>query len=66
MQYKKIKWSVHDNPRRPEEPCIALVTLNRPEHLNAVDPLMRLDHTLNEGALVRLSGSGSDPNLRLC
>ncbi len=43
MEYKTIKWSVHDNPRRVGEPCIGLLVLNRPRHMNAVDPLMRLE-----------------------
>jgi enoyl-CoA hydratase/carnithine racemase len=43
MDYKALKWSVHDNPARPGEPAIGMITLNRPERLNAVDPLMRLE-----------------------
>lgn len=66
MDYKTLKWSVHENPKRPGEPCIGLITLNRPEHLNAVDPLMRLelDALLNEIArnsilkVVILTGEG--------
>lgn len=66
MDYKTIKWSVHDNPKRPGEPCVGLITLNRPEYLNAVDPLMRLelDALLNEIArnsilkVVILTGEG--------
>ena len=43
MEYKTVKWSVHDNPKRPGEPCLGLITLSRPDRLNAVDPLMRLE-----------------------
>ena len=43
MDYKALKWSVHDNPERPGEPAIGVITLNRPDRLNAVDPLMRLE-----------------------
>ncbi|HVR18003.1 MAG TPA: enoyl-CoA hydratase-related protein [Candidatus Limnocylindrales bacterium] len=43
MDYKALKWSVHDNPNNPGEPCIGVITLSRPEKLNAVDPLMRLE-----------------------
>lgn len=43
MEYKALKWSVHDHPQNPGEPCIGVITLNRPERLNAVDPLMRLE-----------------------
>ena len=66
MDYRTLKWTVHDNPRRPGEPCIGVVTLNRPERLNAVDPLMRLelDALCNEVArnsilkVVILTGAG--------
>jgi enoyl-CoA hydratase/carnithine racemase len=43
MDYRALKWSVHDNPANPGEPAIGVITLNRPEKLNAVDPLMRLE-----------------------
>ncbi len=43
MEYQAIKWSVHENPHHPGEPTLGLITLNRPERLNAVDPLMRLE-----------------------
>jgi len=66
MEYKALKWSVHDNPQNPGEPCIGVITLNRPERLNAVDPLMRLelDALCNEIArnfvikVVILTGAG--------
>lgn len=66
MEYKALKWSVHDNPQNPGEPCIGVISLNRPERLNAVDPLMRLelDALCNEVArnstvkVVILTGEG--------
>src|SRR6478736_2146408 len=66
MDYKALKWSVHDNPANPGEPAIGVITLNRPEKLNAVDPLMRLelDALCNEIArnsivkVVILTGAG--------
>jgi enoyl-CoA hydratase/carnithine racemase len=66
MEYKALKWAVHDNPKRPGEPCIGVITFNRPEQLNAVDPLMRLelDALLSEVArnsilkVVILTGEG--------
>lgn len=66
MDYKALKWSVHVNPQNPGEPCIGVITLNRPETLNAVDPLMRLelDALCNEIArnsvikVVILTGAG--------
>jgi len=66
MDYKTIKWSVHDNPQRSGEPCIGVIALNRPDQLNAVDPLMRLelDALCNEVArnsilkVVILTGEG--------
>jgi enoyl-CoA hydratase/carnithine racemase len=66
MDYKALKWSVQDNPNNPGEPAIGVITLNRPERLNAVDPLMRLelDALCNEIArnsiikVVILTGAG--------
>ena len=66
MDYKTLKWAVHDNPLRPGEPCIGVLTLSRPDQLNAVDPLMRLelDALCNEVArnsvlkVVILTGEG--------
>ena len=43
MQYKALKWEIRSNPKRPEEKCIGLITLNRPEALNAVDVRMRVE-----------------------
>ena len=66
MDYKALTWSVHDNPNNPGEPSIGVITLNRPDRLNAVDPLMRLelDALCNEIArnsmvkVVILTGAG--------
>jgi len=66
MDYKALNWTVHDNPQNPGEPCIGVITLNRPERMNAVDPLMRLelDALCNEIArnsivkVVILTGAG--------
>ncbi|MGH6991617.1 MAG: enoyl-CoA hydratase/isomerase family protein, partial [Stellaceae bacterium] len=43
MQYRALKWDVRPNPDRPEEMCIGVITLNRPEALNAVDVRMRVE-----------------------
>jgi enoyl-CoA hydratase len=43
MEYRALKWEVLPNPQRPEEKCIGLITLNRPEALNAVDVRMRVE-----------------------
>ncbi len=43
MDYQALKWQVLDNPNRPGERCIGLITLNRPEALNAVDVRMRVE-----------------------
>ena len=43
MEYEALKWEVRANPNRPEEKCIGLITLNRPEALNAVDVRMRVE-----------------------
>lgn len=43
MDYRTIKWELRANPNRPEERSIGVITLNRPEHLNAVDVRMRVE-----------------------
>lgn len=43
MDYKALKWEVIENPNRPGENSIGLITLNRPEALNAVDVRMRVE-----------------------
>jgi enoyl-CoA hydratase len=43
MQYKALNWEVRANPERPDEKCIGVITLNRPEALNAVDVRMRVE-----------------------
>lgn len=43
MQYRALKWEVRANPDRPAEKCIGVITLNRPEALNAVDVRMRIE-----------------------
>jgi enoyl-CoA hydratase len=66
MEYKALTWTIHDNPQNLGEPCIGVITLNRPERMNAVDPLMRLelDALCNEIArnsivkVVILTGAG--------
>ena len=43
MKYEALKWEVHENPNRPGEKCIGIITLNRPQALNAVDVRMRVE-----------------------
>lgn len=43
MDYKTIKWEVRANPLRPDEKSIGVITLNRPDFLNAVDVRMRVE-----------------------
>jgi enoyl-CoA hydratase/carnithine racemase len=43
MDYEEISWQILPNPRRPEERTVGLLTLNRPEQLNALTPTMRLE-----------------------
>jgi enoyl-CoA hydratase/carnithine racemase len=42
-QLKTLKWSVHPAPDRPTESAIGLMTLSRPEALNAIDVRMRVE-----------------------
>lgn len=66
MEFKTIKWEIHPNPHKPEEMSIGVITLNRPEALNAIDVRMRieLDILLNqighnsELKVVVLTGAG--------
>lgn len=50
MEFKTIKWQIHANPHKPEEMSIGVITLNRPEAMNAIDVRMRieLDILLNQ------------------
>lgn len=43
MKYQALKWEVRENPERPGETCIGVITMNRPEALNAVDVRMRVE-----------------------
>lgn len=43
MEFKALKWELRDNPNRPGDRSIGLLTLNRPESLNAVDVRMRVE-----------------------
>ena len=43
MQYQTINWEVLPNPLRPDEKTIGVITLNRPDFLNAVDVRMRVE-----------------------
>jgi enoyl-CoA hydratase len=41
--FKTLKWSVHAPPGRPDDKWIGLITLSRPEALNAIDVRMRVE-----------------------
>ena len=41
--FKTLKWSVQAPKSQPHDPCIGLITLNRPEALNAIDVRMRVE-----------------------
>ena len=43
MEYKTLKWELLENPNKAGERSIGLLTLNRPEFLNAVDVQMRVE-----------------------
>ncbi len=43
MKYEALKWEVRENPGRPGDMSIGVITLNRPETLNAVDVRMRVE-----------------------
>jgi enoyl-CoA hydratase len=43
LAFKTLKWSVQPPKGQPDNPCIGLITLNRPDALNAIDVRMRVE-----------------------
>ena len=43
LTFKTLKWTVQAPKSQPDNPCIGLITLNRPEALNAIDVRMRVE-----------------------
>ena len=43
FEFKTLKWSVQAPPNALGDHCIGLITLNRPEALNAIDVRMRVE-----------------------
>ena len=66
MLYKTLDFRIHRNPRKPAEHSIGVLTLNRPEQLNALNLDMRLEmdaifdeiRHMNEVKVLILTGAG--------
>jgi enoyl-CoA hydratase len=66
MKLTAIKFKIVSNPKRPEEKSIGIITLNRPQALNALDVDMRLELNalldelkyMNQVRVVILTGEG--------
>jgi enoyl-CoA hydratase/carnithine racemase len=43
FEFKTLKWSMHAAPDQPDEKSIGLITLSRPDALNAIDVRMRVE-----------------------
>src|SRR5262245_59751364 len=43
FNYETLSWTVHPNRQKPDETTIGLITLRRPEALNAIDVQMRVE-----------------------
>ena len=43
FEFKTLKWSTHAPASQPDDNCIGLITLSRPEALNAIDVRMRVE-----------------------
>lgn len=41
--FKSLRWEVQPLPGQPDQPAIGIITLNRPEALNAIDVRMRVE-----------------------
>lgn len=66
MEFKTIKWEIHPNPHTPGEMSIGVITMNRPEAMNAIDVRMRIEFSIlldqishnSELKVVILTGAG--------
>lgn len=66
MKLTAIKFEIVANPKRPEEKSIGIITLNRPDALNAIDIDMRLEMNalldeiryMNDVKVIILTGAG--------
>ena len=43
MKYRYLDWKIDSSPQNPGDNAIGILTLNRPEHANAIVPRMTME-----------------------
>lgn len=43
MKYRYLDWTIESSPQNPGDDAIGILTLNRPDHANAIGPRMTME-----------------------